>query len=132
MHEVSIATQLLELVAETAARHAVRVVRAVQVDVGVMDAVSPEALRTAFALAAEGTLAAGARLDLTEVAIQAQCKGCATRFAPALDNYACPGCGQADVQILEGRGIVLRSLECETGDDSEVDHRCDPRCPGQQ
>ena len=132
MHEVFIANELLELVRTIAADHAVRRVNAVHVDLGAMDQVSPEALRTAFAMAAAGTVAAQAQLHLAEVPVQARCRQCATRFAPALGDYACPGCGQADVQILEGGGIVLRTLECETEDSHDIDDHGDPQRSGHQ
>jgi Zn finger protein HypA/HybF involved in hydrogenase expression len=37
-------------------------------------------------------------------------------FEPAIDNYLCPNCGQADAEFLAGNDIILKSLVCEKED----------------
>lgn len=114
MHEFSIATQLLDKVLEAARLHGAARVTAVEVEVGALQLVVPEALQAAFRAASQATPAEGAELRLAEVPAAAVCRPCGRRFAPEVANYVCPQCGQADAEIVEGRGVVLKFIECET------------------
>jgi hydrogenase nickel incorporation protein HypA/HybF len=114
MHEMSIAASLVrELLGIVAERPGLRIVE-VELHCGVMQQVVPEALRWAFEAASAGTPAQGARLKIVEQELAARCRGCGRDFAATIDNYQCPGCGRADVDLLAGRDIVLQSVVCET------------------
>jgi len=58
----------------------------------------------------DGTCAAGARLVQTERKADAECRACGHRFEPSIDDYLCPRCDRADVEIVAGRDIILSSL----------------------
>ena len=112
MHEMSIAEALLPSVLDALpAGQAVRVEQ-IELAVGAMRLVVAEALELAWSVTAEGTPAAGARLKVTEVPLKARCRRCGGEFHPAIDNYLCPTCGQADVDIIEGDDIILQSVTC--------------------
>jgi hydrogenase nickel incorporation protein HypA/HybF len=112
MHEMSIATQLLETVLAVAAENGAAGVEQVEVELGAMRLVVPEVLELAWQVAAEGTLAEGARLKMTDVPIQAKCRDCGRAFAAEIGNFLCPGCGQADVEIVAGDDIILKTVVC--------------------
>ena len=67
MHELSIALALVELASEEAQRLGASRVNALFVRLGARSGVVEEALRFSFGLAAEGTIADGARLELEPV-----------------------------------------------------------------
>ena len=116
MHEMSIATSLADSLLELARQqHAARI-EAVELEVGALRLVVPEALQMAFTAVTAGTLAEGATLKLLEVPAVAECRQCAARFEPTIDNYLCPHCHEADVQIVAGNDIVLKSVVCQTRD----------------
>ena len=69
MHELSIARQLLDIVAEAATQHDLKRVNRLRVVVGALGNVVPEALEFAFDVAGEGTVAAGAELEIVEVPV---------------------------------------------------------------
>ena len=117
MHEMSIATELLREVLAAAAPHAPARVTEVEVAAGEMQQIVPEALEAAWQSLAAGTPAEGAVLHLTETPIEACCRACGRRFQPRLTDFACPCCGQADVDIVAGRDIILTSLTCQTEDE---------------
>jgi len=119
MHEMAIATELLEQVLRVAAEHHATRVDEVQVEVGVMRQIVPEALTMAFAAAAEGTIAAGATLHIHEERAVAVCCQCECMFLPEIDRFVCPQCNRADARIISGNDIVLTSMTCETGDGSD-------------
>ncbi len=123
MHEASIAESLIEQVLDLARLHRLQEVTRVHVEVGVQRLVVPEALELAFQAASEETLAAGARLDLTEVAIRARCQACGNEYDAEIDDYTCPSCGRAQAELIAGDDIVLVSLEGNRED--EHDHRQD-------
>ena len=114
MHEMSIAIQLVDQVVEVARQHNVLRVEAVEVEVGRMQMVVPEALETAFSVATEGTQLEGAQLRIVEQEIEAVCRGCNHGYKPSIDCFVCPECGQASARIVSGNEIVLSSVICET------------------
>ncbi|MBN1825826.1 MAG: hydrogenase maturation nickel metallochaperone HypA [Candidatus Eisenbacteria bacterium] len=116
MHEMSIAVELIAGLERLAVEHRIRRYEEVVVAAGALRGVVPEALDIAFACAAEGTPAEGARLVLETVPALAVCRACGHVFAPAVDDYLCDSCGVADVEIREGNDIILRSV---TGDEEE-------------
>jgi hydrogenase nickel incorporation protein HypA/HybF len=114
MHEMSIAASLLDRVLDVAGQNNACRVDELTVEVGVLQQVVPEALRMAFAAVTEGTIAQGATLNLVECPASAECRCCGERFDAAIDDYACPRCRQADVRIVAGRDIVLKTVVCQT------------------
>ncbi len=121
MHEFSIATALIRQVLALADQHGLESIERVEIEVGTLQLIVPEALKTAFAALAEGTPAQGAVLEQKEIPLQARCRGCANIFEPAIDNFMCPLCSKADLKIIAGRDIILSSLsgpEKEKGDSS--------------
>ena len=97
--------------------HGARRVDEVEVEVGVMRLIVPESLDMAFAVLAEGTAADGAKLTITEVPLTAKCLGCDAEFAAELDDFTCPDCGEADVDIVGGNDIILKSVACWSEDE---------------
>ncbi len=119
MHELSIAVQLVEQVLAAAAENDAARVTVVRLDVGAMQLVVPEAMQTAFAASVQGTVAEGAELLINEVEAKARCRECGHGFAPEIGNYMCPECLQANAEIIQGRDILLTSLECVTNEELE-------------
>ncbi len=114
MHEMSIATGILDTVLAVAAEHGAVRVEEVALEVGVMRLVVPEALAAAFEAVVAGTVVEGATLTQTEVPLQARCVPCGQAFNPTVDDFLCPACGQADVDILAGNDIILKSVVCQS------------------
>ena len=81
-----------------------------------MRLVVPEALELAWQVACEGTPAAGAALTVTDVPPAARCCVCGRKVEPTIDNYLCPGCNEADVEICAGDDNVLKTVTCRTGE----------------
>ncbi len=114
MHEMAIAWQIVEHSLRIAAEHGAGRILEVHVEVGAMRSVVPEALEMAFQVCSEGTAAEGARLLVITVAPRARCNPCGREFEPECGLFVCPGCGQADVEILAGQEILLKGLECRS------------------
>lgn len=114
MHEMSIASNLMDQLLRIAdEQHAVRIVE-VDVVCGVMQQVVPDALELAFEALSADTVAAGACLKVTEESLVAVCRSCGQRFEPTMESFLCPQCQQADAELIAGHDIVLRTVVCET------------------
>ncbi|MBF6354944.1 hydrogenase maturation nickel metallochaperone HypA [Nocardia higoensis] len=107
MHELAITQSVIDAVCEHAAG---RQVYSVTVDVGVLTAVVPEAMRFCFDLATEGTVAEGASLDIRCVPGAAHCRDCGADFTVTDPILLCR-CGSADVELRAGRELRIRSME---------------------
>jgi hydrogenase nickel incorporation protein HypA/HybF len=114
MHELPIAMEIVRQVVEVAGQHGAEAVEEVEVQIGVLRQIVPEALEMSFTAAGEGTIAAGARLNIIEERIVGVCRTCDCMYMPAVDNFLCPRCGQADARIIAGNDIILRSVVCRT------------------
>ena len=107
MHEMAITQSVVDAVCEHAAG---RRVHSVRVQVGALCAVVPDAMTFCFGLAAEGTAADGARLDLDVQPGSARCRTCGQDFTLSDLILLCP-CGSADVEVLAGRDLRIVSME---------------------
>ncbi len=110
---MAIAEMLVEQVLRVAEENKAARVNQVEVRMGLMRQVVPEALELAFEAVAKDTLAEGARLSIIEEGITARCLNCDIEFEGHVDFLQCPQCGLANIKIIAGNDIVLTSLECE-------------------
>jgi len=111
VHELALARALIEQLAEEAERHAfTRVVR-VKLAIGALGHVEPEALAFAFEVAAQGSLAAGAALEIARVEGAAHCLGCDAIVAIGSRADLCPMCGGARLVVTGGEDMRIRELE---------------------
>ena len=102
---------LTQSVVEAVCEHAAgRRVSSVKLEVGALCAVVPEAMTFCFDLATEGTIAAGARLDIDVRPGMARCRSCDAHFELTDPILLCP-CGSADVEVLAGRDLKILSME---------------------
>lgn len=114
MHEMSIAMKLVDHLLEVARQHDAQRVEQVEVEIGILQQVLPEALEMAFSAATMGTIAQDAVLKLSEVPALVECRSCKQRFEPEINDYLCPRCRRADARIVAGNDIVLKSIVCQT------------------
>ncbi len=115
MHELSIAASMLDGVLRAAEQAGATRIETVEVEVGVMRQVVPEALCVAWEAVRTETIADRAVLKIEEVPAQAECRRCGQCFEPDIDcSFWCAHCEQADVRIIRGNDIVLRSVTCQT------------------
>ncbi|MBV9288555.1 MAG: hydrogenase maturation nickel metallochaperone HypA [Hyphomicrobiales bacterium] len=109
MHELSIACNVVELVAEAAAG---RRVRRVTLEIGQLSGVSPDALAFCFPEAAKGTDAEDAALEIREIEGAARCEACGEEFATP-DLLTVCSCGSFRFQRVRGDELNVKSIEIE-------------------
>ena len=116
MHELGVAERLLEIVEQEARPYAGARVRRISLRIGRLSAVVPDALRFAFDAITRGGMAEGAVLEIEEVPLSIRCHVCAEAFTTDDPFMICPRCGAADVELVSGRELEIRSMEICDGD----------------
>ena len=110
MHELSLASAIASIASDHARGR--RVTR-VEVRVGALRQVVPEALTFAFELVVEGTDLDGTELALEHVPVRVTCAGCGAESEPAAFPLLCTACGSSGVEICAGDELLVESLELE-------------------
>ncbi len=114
MHELAIAHALVEQVLDQAEQAGAQVVYSVKIRIGALADVLEDPLRLGFEVATQGTVAAGARLDIVHVPVSIECEACGEMVElPQTMPLACPTCGTSNIAIRCGRELDLESLEVD-------------------
>ena len=107
MHEMGITLDILDIVRERAGD---RRVRRVVIEIGKLSAVLPDAVRFCFDLAAEGTPAEGAVLEILEPPGRARCRACGNEVVLERPFGRC-SCGSTDLEWISGEELKVREME---------------------
>ena len=111
MHEMSLCLSLVDLLAERLrAEGGTRVLR-VQLAIGALGHVEPDALAFCFDSAARGGPAEGASLDIEIIPGRAWCFDCGQGVAIGSRQDACPECGGSALRIDDGDQLRVSSME---------------------
>lgn len=114
MHEVALVEALLESVRDQVAQSGVRGrVRRVEVVIGRLSGVVPEAFRFAFEVLSPDVLGPDCELTIQEVPAVCRCRHCGTETPLEELMPFCPRCGHPDVTIEGGRDLLLQSIELD-------------------
>ena len=108
MHELGVCTAIVDALERRANG---RSVAAVRVRVGCLHHFHPDAFAQSFALAAEGSVAAGAVPELVVLPVAARCWRCGATFEAADHVLACERCGSPEVEERGGDELVLERIE---------------------
>lgn len=114
MHELSLVASLFKVLEEKAGEHGAIRITAVVLKVGIMSGVVPDLLESAFEMYKKGTLAEGARLEIVRVPVKLRCPDCGGEAVREDTDFSCAGCGSRRVEIVEGRDLVVETIELET------------------
>lgn len=115
MHELSIAMSILESVEEEVDRHSYGPVEAVHIRVGSLSGVVPEALRSAYEIAAYETPFASSRLVIEEVPVVIYCPTCRrNQHIRESAWFCCPECNTPSAEVVSGRELEISALELST------------------
>ncbi|HEY7061103.1 MAG TPA: hydrogenase maturation nickel metallochaperone HypA [Chloroflexota bacterium] len=112
MHEMALAEGVLAVVLDAADGEPVRRVR---LRVGALQAVVPDSLEFCFQLAAEGTGAAEATLEVTDVPARVLCRGCGAESELQVSPFLCGQCGTADIALVSGDEVLVDAVELASG-----------------
>jgi hydrogenase nickel incorporation protein HypA/HybF len=113
MHELSLAHNVIQILCEEAARHDLRRVTRVRLQVGLLRAVVPDLLRTCLGFASKGTIAEEAAMEIEEVVGRARCGACGDEFGIEEILFLCPRCERVGGEIVAGQELRVIDFEGE-------------------
>ena len=124
MHELSVCLALIEQVQGIARQHRAAQVSKILLDVGPLSGVEPDLLRNAWPLAAAGTVAEDAELDISTSDVRVRCSQCESETGAAPNRLVCGECGDFRTNVVSGDEMILKSVELEnahpSGDTAET------------
>jgi hydrogenase nickel incorporation protein HypA/HybF len=113
MHELGVATAVLDIVRQHVPESQAHLVRRVRVRLGELAGVVPETLEFCFGAIVAGTPYQGAVLDLERVPVRGRCKDCGATLAMHEPVFWCPDCHSSRVRLLSGREMNVTEVELE-------------------
>ena len=111
MHEVGIMEQTLAIALTHAQQQGASQIHRMIVRVGTLSGVEPDALKFAFDVVTQGTIAARATLTIDTIPAVCYCQHCQQTFQPTDWIYACPDCQNVSADIRQGKELELASME---------------------
>ena len=112
MHELTIAENINKIVQKNLLDKTVRVNK-INLKIGKLTAVVPDALKFCFQAVARGTPAEGAVVEIEEVPARANCTNCNLNFTIDEPCFLCPNCHSGKIKLTSGRELFIESLEVE-------------------
>lgn len=111
MHELSVCQSLIAEVRRVATDRDAGAVTRIVVRIGPLSGVEPDLLANAYPIAAAGTPAADAELEIEFSGVRIRCLGCGAEADVAPNRLLCPGCGDLRTELVSGDELILESIE---------------------
>jgi hydrogenase nickel incorporation protein HypA/HybF len=121
MHELSLATSVVEYVQKVAGEHGLTKICEFHMEIGDMTHVDPRQLRYCLSLTIKGTVAENAKIRIRRRKVALKCRGCgrasSLQLVRSLGDFElkCPRCGSQEVQIDKGRELTLTRIKGTKG-----------------
>lgn len=116
MHELSVCQSLLEEVQRIARENGAGSVSRIVLKVGPLSGIEPDLLRNAYPLAAAGTVAEDAELEIEFAEIVVSCSQCGGESPATVNRLLCAHCGDYRTRLVSGDEMVLQSMELDDVD----------------
>jgi len=113
MHEMSVSLALIEQVERIAAERGARSVTVITVSIGPLSGIEADLLARAFPLAAAGTPAEHARLDIEQLDVTVSCSQCGAESPARANRLICGTCGDYRTRIVSGDEMILQRVELD-------------------
>ena len=113
MHELAITKSLIELIEAEAKQQKFDRALEITLKIGEFSGIVPECMEEYFPLAAEGTVAEGAKLVFELSRATFRCRDCGYEGEPDRQKACCPVCSGLSMQMLTGKEFLVESLKVE-------------------
>jgi len=118
VHELSIASNIVEMASEAATKAGAQRVKSIKLRLGALSGVVKEALLFGFDIATQNTMVSGATLQIEELPVIIFCDVCQqARELPSTQSFRCPVCHQPSRNIRQGKELEVESVEVEVKDE---------------
>lgn len=113
MHELSIVSNIFDIVEENAVKHQATIVHEIEVDVGELAGVEFDALEFALENAPRSKILKDARVIVTKIQPTAECEDCHHRFVTLEYAAVCPRCTSTRTKIVSGHELKIKSFRMD-------------------
>lgn len=120
MHELSVCLSLLDQVQRIAADHGASRVERIVLRIGPLSGIEAPLLANAYPLAAAGTIAEHAVLDIEATPVQVHCYACGTESEAQPNRLLCAQCGSHRTKLTSGDEMLLANLEMTVPGDDDL------------
>lgn len=111
MHELSLCRSLCEQLLTLCRQEGVSRLHKVELEIGVLSCVEPEALRFCFENMAKPEPLLGAQLAVLRTDARAECADCGYAYAMTGWQTLCPRCGSVRRTVSGGEAVIIKSVE---------------------
>ncbi len=118
MHELRIATEIIETVQAEMNRRDLERIGAVGLAIGALCGVDPDALSFAYDASVTGTALHGSHLDIEFIPVEGRCLACGHEFSVKELCFICPECGSGKLDIIRGQELNIVWLKTDDPNDS--------------
>jgi hydrogenase nickel incorporation protein HypA/HybF len=120
MHELAICQALMGEVLAIAGSSNADSVTDIYVSVGPLAGVERPLMRSAFPVAAAGTVASRAELHLQQTPVRVRCDECGAETDAETNRLVCGDCGNWQTQLISGDELVLQRVLMTTDRQEEL------------
>lgn len=113
MHELPFVESILKITLEHAERAQAQRVLALDIVVGQMASIVDDSVQFYWDMLSQDTLAEGAELRFKRIPAVYHCWDCGHEYQLDGEHLACPQCGSARVQLVQGDEFRLESIDIE-------------------
>ena len=115
MHELSIMSNILDIVIEHAEANNAKKVHKINLKIGLLSDIIPEWAQSYFDMLTKDTIADESELIIEKVPIKIKCHSCENIFTleDKTMNFFCNKCKSTDIEILSGRELQITSIEID-------------------
>jgi len=113
MHETAIVEDMFRIIDEVAKKEQLSRIDKVHFTIGKMLQVVPELFYFAFDSVKVDTIAAEAIVEIEFLPVKMQCNQCNHTFEISDNTFYCPVCNGADLDLIQGKELLIKSIEGE-------------------
>jgi hydrogenase nickel incorporation protein HypA/HybF len=113
MHEFSLASEVVKIAGEEAAKNNARLVSEISIEVGDLSGVDTGAFQSAMEILSEGSILDKARLNIIRIKGKGFCRSCDLEFEMDHRIDTCPVCSSFPAEIRGGHEFRVVSLTIE-------------------
>ena len=113
MHELAVCQGLMGQLEQIARREQAERITRIVLSIGPLSGVEASLLKDAFPIAAAGTVAEDAVLDVQGQAVKVKCLSCGAESEATANRLLCAACGDYRTRLVSGDEMMLMSVELE-------------------
>lgn len=115
MHELSIMSNILDIVLEHAHKNGAKRVKTINLKIGELSDVIPQWAQMYFDMLTKETIAEGSKLNIEKVPLALKCRDCSHEhtYRDKDWKFTCTKCGSSDLEIISGRELMVTSIEID-------------------